>query len=201
VEVGRARTRAAGVGFRRTVVRLGPRARPGHDLVGIPFATTLMRRRDSSLRDESGHSNCAAGASTWCVRRCARGLGTSAPSRSRKASGSKTLALAQHVLARCRGRARCADLGALHRERQAVREQQAQPARARQVSQRRSVAVARGDQHRQEQTAERQDRDARRAGEACEECARRHTRVAPMCPGRTRNASRGLQDTRAPRRR
>jgi len=57
------------------MVRLGQRARPGHDLVGIPFATTLMRRRDSSLRDEPGHSNCAAGASTpWYVRRCARGL-------------------------------------------------------------------------------------------------------------------------------
>ncbi len=84
MEVGR--VRAAAVALCRTVVRLGRRPRPGHDPVGIPFATTLMRRRDSSLRDEPGHSNCAAGASTpWYVSRCVRGLGTSAASRSRKA--------------------------------------------------------------------------------------------------------------------
>ncbi len=38
--------------------------------------------------------HCAAGARTpWYVRRCARGLGTSAASRSRKTNGSKTIAL------------------------------------------------------------------------------------------------------------
>jgi hypothetical protein len=47
--------------------------------------------------------HCAAGASMpWEVRRCARGLGTSAASCSRKASGSKTIALVPSLQGRRR---------------------------------------------------------------------------------------------------
>gem|GEM_PF-5170838 len=51
----------------------------------------------------------AAGASTpWYVSRCARGLGTSAASRSRKANGSKTMLRFRQVRAGC---ARPAEMG------------------------------------------------------------------------------------------